>query len=91
MPQPRVGHMHRFGKELTSRKAGPLFIRFQTKGLSLSRTFDFQNEEALVNMENRIVDKKKHRMTCRPVEVSGGKDSDGNVLTCKVEAGSETK
>lgn len=50
--------------------------------------FDADDEEALVNMENRIVDRKKRRMTCRPVEVGGGKDSDGNVLTYKVEAGS---
>lgn len=50
--------------------------------------FDADDEAALVNMENQIVDRSKHRMTCRPVEVSGGKDNDGNVLTYKVEAGS---
>ena len=50
--------------------------------------FMADDEEAVVDMENQIVDRTKRRMTCRPVEVGGGKDGDGNVVTYKIEEGS---
>lgn len=69
----------------------PILDEIQNNGYQLDvaqDVFKADDEEAVVDMENQIVDRTKRRMTCRPVEVGGGKDGDGNVVTYKIEEGS---